>query len=809
MSTEDKIQDYISGAWVHAKPEEVQAVQPMLRFLVDQLGYSKSQIQAHPQVRVKRRPSDKQGYPMDIVVYTDETKKVLKMIIECKQTGEDLNEAESQVRNYMQLNNCKLGVVHDGVITRVRYMEDLSNSDSTRSLNSIPNVNETVDNMGMYRKEMLVVPHNLKAIFEELHGWLVANGNVTREEAIADNVIKMILCKIFDEDNTKKKDLVAFRAEVKESDETILARFNELKKNYIERRNINSDEFVITFDAKTVRGVIEKLQSYSITEAKRDVVSDAYEIFISKSVKQTQGQFFTPRPVISLLIHLLIDLTGASVEDLMNYKVGDSSGGSAGMLAGWISILEDKMDSIVDDYGWNEYQKAERLRNIISSKVIGIEKDPFLAKISKDYLSILGGCDAKIHCADSLEIPSNWSEALQKDAQMGTFDAILNNPPFGQNIKVEGKDKLEQYSLGKNKNNPRISSLFIERNLQLTKDGGHGFIILSESNFHAKSYKAERDLLFKHNIKAVVDLPVVTFAPYTMTKCCVVVYQKNVPQQKKIKMITLDYVGHDKDGKKIDRDDCKTVIEAIVNKTSCPEHICEVDADVVISSHNLVPRSYRNCEITSEQNKQSEEEGVEWVSMKTLLDEGIIEFYNGHGSPKSEFKGVGKYPYIRVKDIVQWGVYKDVTAFLPEEEYNRLAKCSVKLQAKDILYVARGSKRIGSVALVSPHDTDVVITKEIKIFRMVDCNNKYGITPEYLCVALSHKNVFEQTQSKVLIETSFGNIGDRWKELMIPVYTDKSKQQKAVDETAAVFKERWEFVSKMEDMKKNYHSFMV
>ena len=78
---ENKIQDYVSGAWVQAHAEEVEAVQPMLKYLVEQLGYSKNQIQAHPQVRVKRRPSDKQGYPMDIVVYTDETKKVIKMII--------------------------------------------------------------------------------------------------------------------------------------------------------------------------------------------------------------------------------------------------------------------------------------------------------------------------------------------------------------------------------------------------------------------------------------------------------------------------------------------------------------------------------------------------------------------------------------------------------------------------------------------------------------------------------------------------------------------------------------------------------
>ena len=65
----EQIIDYISGKLVNATPEEVNAVQPMLKVLVDDYDYPSEMLQAHPQVRVKASPSDKKGYPIDIAVY--------------------------------------------------------------------------------------------------------------------------------------------------------------------------------------------------------------------------------------------------------------------------------------------------------------------------------------------------------------------------------------------------------------------------------------------------------------------------------------------------------------------------------------------------------------------------------------------------------------------------------------------------------------------------------------------------------------------------------------------------------------------
>lgn len=65
----NKIIDYVSGQEVNATPEEIGAVQPYSKILVEDYGYPKDMLMTHPQYRVKSSPSDKKGYPIDIAVF--------------------------------------------------------------------------------------------------------------------------------------------------------------------------------------------------------------------------------------------------------------------------------------------------------------------------------------------------------------------------------------------------------------------------------------------------------------------------------------------------------------------------------------------------------------------------------------------------------------------------------------------------------------------------------------------------------------------------------------------------------------------
>jgi len=99
------ITDYISGEEVRASPEETEAVQVFARRLVEDYGYDKSQIQVHPQFRVRKRPSDEdKSYPVDIAVFklANRTEANLFLVVECKQKNR--LDGVAQLKLYMEMS---------------------------------------------------------------------------------------------------------------------------------------------------------------------------------------------------------------------------------------------------------------------------------------------------------------------------------------------------------------------------------------------------------------------------------------------------------------------------------------------------------------------------------------------------------------------------------------------------------------------------------------------------------------------------------------------------------------------------------
>jgi type I restriction enzyme M protein len=106
----NKITDYISGTKVNATPEEVEAVQPLAKELVEVYGYNKNEIKTHPQFRISLSPSDKKkSYPVDIAVLEDNK---LKIICECKKISSQ--EGKEQLRKYLRMCEAKIGVWFNG-----------------------------------------------------------------------------------------------------------------------------------------------------------------------------------------------------------------------------------------------------------------------------------------------------------------------------------------------------------------------------------------------------------------------------------------------------------------------------------------------------------------------------------------------------------------------------------------------------------------------------------------------------------------------------------------------------------------------
>lgn len=818
--TEEQVQpkegyiiDYISGQQVKASPEEVEATQVFSKVLVEDYGYPKMHIQTRPQFHVKVRPSDtKKEYPVDIAVFNDaeKTDDSIYLIVECKKKNR--KDGRTQLENYLTLSKANLGVWFNG---EERFFLLKQNTEDGRVLfKEIPNIpkyGERLEDIGKFKRRDLKPTHNLKTVFNAIRNYLAGNATgTTMDQTIAQQIINIIFCKIYDERFTKMNDEVTFRVGVNEDCETVSERikklFAKVKSKYNEVIEV-ADE--IKLDNTSIKYVVGELQSYCLIDTERDVVADAFEVFIQYALKGGQGQFFTPRNVVKLMVEL--------VKPQPNEIVIDPACGSGGFLVESMRYMWRILEKQAKEYGWSEIALEEEKKSSAIKYIKGIEKDSFLAKVTKAYMAILGDGKGGIFCEDALLKPTEWKNATQQSIGLGHFDVLLANPPFGKDIKVTGEDKLKQYQLAYKwktengkfvrtnmlKKEEAIQIIYIERCLSLLKDGGRMGLIIPETYFHAPSTRyILQFILKKNNVMWLVDLPHNTFRPHNNAKCIIIILQKGKQQQNIINMAVAEQMGHDHQGKEMFRwnsktkrvdatnlwDDIPLILNEIKNN-KFDKYCFFVDKQIVENKGVYVPRYYWQNKM-QEIREQAEKDNQTLVPISQLIRDKVVTYFDGHGSPEAETKGKGEIPYIRVKDIVNWEVYKDPTSRIPLETY--LAKKGDKkdIRAHDILYVRRGSYRIGSVAMASPYDIEALYTREILILR-VNENNNYGITPFYLLYLLSHKLTQMQAENKILIETTLPNIADRWKELELPIDKDREKIKQISLRIGKVIENKW------------------
>lgn len=201
----EKIIDYISGIEINDTPEEREATQPFSKILVEDYNYPKHLIKTRPQYRVKANPSDKDSYPIDIAVFEDDNngKKKLKIIVECKRKTR--KDGEDQLKLYLKFSEAEIGVWYNGRESLYLHKIEQSGHITFEEIPSIPRYKEQLDEIGLYIRKNLKPTHNLKSIFQEIKGWIAGNGNLTKEDEVAKQIILLVLCKIYDERFTKKE----------------------------------------------------------------------------------------------------------------------------------------------------------------------------------------------------------------------------------------------------------------------------------------------------------------------------------------------------------------------------------------------------------------------------------------------------------------------------------------------------------------------------------------------------------------------------------------------------------------------------
>lgn len=200
--------------------------------------------------------------------------------------------------------------------------------------------------------------------------------------------------------------------------------------------------------------------------------------------------------------------------------------------------------------------------------------------------------------------------------------------------------------------------------------------------------------------------------------------------------------------------------------------VLRVPMEDAFENQVLVPRYY-DQRYLARFRKLLEREGLEAVSLGELLDDGIIEVRGGHGSPGNDNR-TGDIPYIKVSDIRSLKVNVNPTNLVTETVARSFWRGdSSGLMAWDLITPNRASSNIGEFAILLPGEERILLTKEVFVIRVApggtsEVSAEHGFDPFYLLWALCLKAVREQWQRITLMQTNREDVGQRYREILIP-----------------------------------------
>ena len=345
--------------------------------------------------------------------------------------------------------------------------------------------------------------------FEEIHDYIYANEGLSSQQTL-NEFVKILFVKIVDEGQGRQQFHVT-ASELAHNTQDVYGRINNLfqaAKN--EYRDIFDEADVLSLSNKTLSFIISKLQYVNLVDETSDASGLAFQKFLSHHEKGGRGQFFTPQPVVDFCVKMIAPQKDETIID--------PCCGSGGFLYSALKYVQR------ENRDWDG-------RSYISNNLYGIDINRDIAKIAKMKLMLEANTPNNITCGnslgdiDTLQLQINARNTDKVDG----FDILLTNPPFGTAGKITDPYLLSKYDIGykwKTVGNKWVKTdllcngqpaeiLFIERCLQLLKEGGRMGIVLPNGHFENPSLDYLRYYIKQRaKILGVVNLPQETFIPY-------------------------------------------------------------------------------------------------------------------------------------------------------------------------------------------------------------------------------------------------------------------------------------------------------
>lgn len=220
--------------------------------------------------------------------------------------------------------------------------------------------------------------------------------------------------------------------------------------------------------------------------AKKDGLGDLYEGLLEKNATETKsgaGQYFTLRPLIDSIVHLIQPKAGETIQD--------PAAGTAGFLIAADAYIRSHTDDLYDLT--DRQQTFQRNHAYMGMELVSGTRR--LALMNCLLHGMEGDDQGVVHLGNTLG---------SAGTQLPKVDIILSNPPFGT---AKGGGGPTRDNLTFSTGNKQLA--FLQHIYRGLKDGGRAAVVLPDNVLFEAGVGAEirRDLMDKCNLRTILRLP--------------------------------------------------------------------------------------------------------------------------------------------------------------------------------------------------------------------------------------------------------------------------------------------------------------
>lgn len=230
--------------------------------------------------------------------------------------------------------------------------------------------------------------------------------------------------------------------------------------------------------------IIKDIDELDWFSAREEGLGNLYEGLLEKNANETKsgaGQYFTPRPLINMMVRMVRPEPGE--------RLCDPAAGTFGFMVAANDYLKKQTDDYFDLS--DEEQKFQR-----HEAFSGMELVPTTHRLAlmNEYLHDI---DGRLEQGDSLSAAGKW---------MKDFDVILTNPPFGTK---KGGERATRDDLTYASSNKQLNFLEVIYNALNRKGTARAAVVVPDNVLFADGVgeQIRRDLMNKCNLHTILRLP--------------------------------------------------------------------------------------------------------------------------------------------------------------------------------------------------------------------------------------------------------------------------------------------------------------